>query len=132
LPKYVAQSLPVDKKDVYYKDLPGELIDAVWNEFLAVEFRHGLWFSEKHRSRTLAFEREHGITHVVVDEPQNSKSSVPAVWEIANADLAFVRLHGRNIGTWENKGLTTASERFDYWYEEPELKELVPSINALA
>lgn len=177
LPKYVAQSLPVDKMNVYYKDLPGELIDAVWNEFVAtlrplkdagklgvvlfqfppwflptqesaahmelcldrmqgyrvaVEFRHELWFSEKHRSRMVAFEREHGITHVVVDEPQGFKSSVPAVWEVTNSDIAVVRLHGRNIGTWEKKGLKSASERFDYWYEEPELRELLPSINSLA
>ena len=43
-----------------------------------------------------------------------------------------MRLHGRNHGTWEKKGLEVASERFDYWYDEGELKELVPNITALA
>jgi uncharacterized protein YecE (DUF72 family) len=33
LPKHVSESLPVAKKTVYYKDLPGELVDAVWSEF---------------------------------------------------------------------------------------------------
>jgi uncharacterized protein YecE (DUF72 family) len=36
LPKHVRESLPVDKKTVYYKDLPNELLDAVWSEFRAV------------------------------------------------------------------------------------------------
>ncbi len=35
LPKHVSESLPIDKKNVYYKDLPNELLDAVWSEFRA-------------------------------------------------------------------------------------------------
>ena len=177
LPKHVSESLPVTKKSVYYKDLPNELLDAVWSEFraalrplkeagklgvvlfqfppwflphkqslvhieqcvarmegfrLAVEFRHPMWFSERGRERTLAFEREHGIAHVVVDEPQGLKTSVPAIWEATCREVAIVRLHGRNHGTWEKKGLKAASERFDYWYDERELKELAPNIDALA
>ena len=177
LPKHVAESLPVsDKKTVYYKDLPSELIDAVWSEFraalrplkeagklgvvlfqfppwflphkeslahideclermegyqLAVEFRHQTWFNEKGRERTLAFERERGIVNVIVDEPQGLKTSVPPVWEVTNADVAMVRLHGRNHGTWEKKGLKAASDRFDYWYDNKELEKLVPEIKKL-
>src|SRR6476620_3907645 len=33
LPKYICESLPLDKKSLYYKDMPGELLDALWNEF---------------------------------------------------------------------------------------------------
>ena len=177
LPKHVSESLPVEKKTVYYKDLPNELIDAVWSEFraalrplkeagklgavlfqfppwflphkdsvghieqclermeghrIAVEFRHPMWFSERGRERTLTFEREREIVHVVVDEPQGLKTSVPAIWEVTSPDIAMVRLHGRNHGTWEKKGLKTASERFDYWYDEKELRELAPKIAALA
>ena len=36
LPKHVRESLEVDKKTVYYKDIPNELLDAVWSEFRAV------------------------------------------------------------------------------------------------
>jgi uncharacterized protein YecE (DUF72 family) len=175
LPKHVRESLPSDKKTIYYKDLPNELVDAVWSEFraalrplehagklgvvlfqfppwflphkeslshideclermegfrLAVEFRHPMWFA-KGVERTLAFERERGIVNVVVDEPQGTKTSVPAVWEVTCPDVAMVRLHGRNHATWERKGLKAASERFDYWYDEKELKELAPRIKAL-
>jgi uncharacterized protein YecE (DUF72 family) len=99
---------------------------------LAVEFRHPMWFSDRGRERTLAFERDRGIAHVIVDEPQGLKTSVPAIWEVTRPDIAVVRLHGRNHGTWEKKGLKAASERFDYWYDEQELKGLAPQIDAIA
>ena len=175
LPKHVRESLPVDKKTVYYKDLPNELLDAVWSEFraalqplkkagklgvvlfqfppwflphkeswvhiedcvermkgfqLAVEFRHAKWFDER-AARTVASLRKRGLVNVIVDEPQGLKTSVPAVWEVTNPELAMVRLHGRNHGTWEKKGLGAASERFDYWYDKKELQELAPNIEAL-
>jgi uncharacterized protein YecE (DUF72 family) len=37
---------------------------------LAVEFRNQTWFDARHVADTLAWERELGIVHVVVDEPQ--------------------------------------------------------------
>jgi len=54
------------------------------------------------------------------------------VWEVTNPELALVRLHGRNHGTWNRKGLTASSQRFDYDYEEGELKEIAASVKALA
>jgi len=177
LPKYICESLPLDKKSLYYKDMPGELLDALWNEFrnallplkeagklgivlfqfppwflankanlahieqcvarmsgfrLAVEFRNETWFYERTRERTFAFEREHGIAHVVVDEPQGFKSSIPAVWEVTCPDVAVVRLHGRNRDTWEKRGLAAASERFNYLYSEEEVVELARPVRTLA
>ena len=99
---------------------------------LAIEFRNRTWFEDKHRDEVLAFEREHGLTHVVVDEPQGFTSSIPAVWEITTSNLAIFRLHGRNTATWEKKGLAASSERFDYEYQESELREFVPSVRHLA
>ena len=177
-PKYIAESLPdKKKKTIYYKDLPSELIDALWNEFrntllplkqanklgtvlfqfppwflansanlahieqcvermdgftLAVEFRNETWFYERTRERTFAFERKHGIAHVVVDEPQGFKSSIPSVWTVTSPHLAVVRLHGRNRDTWEKKGLAAASDRFNYLYTDEELNELAGPIRSLA
>jgi uncharacterized protein YecE (DUF72 family) len=177
-PKYIAESLPdKKKKTIYYKDLPSELLDALWNEFrntllplkeanklgtvlfqfppwflansanlahieqcvermvgftLAVEFRNETWFYERTRERTFAFERKHRIAHVVVDEPQGFKSSIPSVWEVTSPDIAIVRLHGRNRDTWEKKGLAAASDRFNYLYREDEINELADSIQSLA
>ena len=177
-PKYIAESLPdKKKKTIYYKDLPSELIDALWNEFrntllplkqanklgtvlfqfppwflansanlahieqcvermdgftLAVEFRNETWFYERTRERTFAFERKHGIAHVVVDETQGFKSSIPSVWTVTSPHLAVVRLHGRNRDTWEKKGLAAASDRFNYLYTGDELNELAQPIRSLA
>ena len=43
-----------------------------------------------------------------------------------------VRLHGRNRGTWNVKGQTSASDRFNYDYPEDELRDMVPRIQQLA
>lgn len=177
LPKHIAESLPdPNKKTIYYKDLPNELRDALWSEFInalvplkqagklgvvlfqfppwftpspdnkahlaecvermkghlvAVEFRNAAWFGEGGTERTLRRLRDLGAAHVIVDEPQGFKSCIPAVWEVT-APVAVLRLHGRNHGTWEKKGLKAASERFDYYYTEDELRELVEPIKAVA
>jgi uncharacterized protein YecE (DUF72 family) len=99
---------------------------------LAVEFRNKSWFGERTRERTLAFERDHGMAHVVVDEPQGFSSSVPHVWEVTSPVLALVRLHGRNRETWAKKGLASAAERFDYLYSGAELEEIAQPVRLLA
>ena len=98
---------------------------------VTVEFRHGSWFNEKNRDRTLDFLSNHALPYVVVDEPQGFKSSVPAVLQVTSPDLAIVRFHGRNAETWERKGLTPA-ERFRYLYKEKELEEWVPKVRQVA
>ncbi len=86
---------------------------------LAVEFRRGDWMDEAHRDATLGLLADNGLTYVNVDEPQGFASSVPPTAE-ATADLAMVRFHGRNVETWEAKGIT-AAERFRYLYNQTEL-----------
>jgi len=97
---------------------------------IAVEFRHGSWFSEKSREQTLNFLRNNNLPFVCVDEPQGFNSSVPPVVE-ATADLSLVRFHGRNREMWEKKGVSVA-ERFNYLYSQEELTEWVPRIKELA
>jgi uncharacterized protein YecE (DUF72 family) len=100
---------------------------------VAVEFRNPTWFkSERHAARTLRFERENALVNVIVDEPQGIANTIPAVWEITHPNLAVVRLHGRNHGTWNRKGLTASSQRFDYDYEEPELTEIATQVEDLS
>jgi uncharacterized protein YecE (DUF72 family) len=98
---------------------------------IAVEFRNISWLGDRHREDVLAFEREHRLAHVVVDEPQGFSSSIPTVWEVTCPEVAAVRLHGRNRATWEKKGLT-AAERFNYLYADDELKEFVGPVHKLA
>ena len=99
---------------------------------LSAEFRNRTWFDGEATDKTLAFERRLNLVHTIVDAPQGFASSVPCVWEVTNPQLAIVRLHGRNRDTWNRKGLTAASERFDYWYSAEELAALAPAVKAIA
>ncbi len=43
-----------------------------------------------------------------------------------------MRLHGRNHETWNIKGATVASERFDYDYPDAELEAIAARVERLA
>ncbi|WP_296653656.1 DUF72 domain-containing protein [Paraburkholderia sp.] len=99
---------------------------------MAVEFRNRSWFDDAHAASTLAFERERALVHVVADEPQGPANTIPLVWEVTNDTLALVRLHGRNQATWNIKGATASSERFNYDYNDDELADLAEEIRKIA
>jgi uncharacterized protein YecE (DUF72 family) len=96
-----------------------------------VEFRHRSWLDDENRESTLAFLEELGATHVVTDAPKTeAKNLVPTV-VAATSPLAYVRMHGRNAGTW-NVRSGSASDRFDYLYSDDELKEWVEPLRGLS
>lgn len=178
LPKDVRRALgPTSRKNLYYKDLPAELRDELWQQFqlgleplrragklgvvlfqfppwfmpsgvqfdhirecqaklagtqIALEFRNRTWFEGDRPERVWQFLRDNCLAHVVVDEPQGFSSSVPQLWEATCPAIAVVRLHGRNRDTWEQKGLKSSGERFNYLYGEDELKGLAEEIRELA
>lgn len=89
---------------------------------MAVEFRQGSWLTEHHRDQVFRFLRDNGIAYVSSDEPQyGTLVTVPFIPE-ATTDIAYLRLHGRNKGTWLLRGVET-SLRYDYLYGTSELKE---------
>lgn len=96
---------------------------------LAIEFRDRAWLEPP--DETLAWLRDRDLPMVIVDAPGGFDSSMPAVLETTASDLAVVRFHGRNSETWEAKG-QTAAERFNYRYDEQELREWVAPIRAVA
>ena len=100
---------------------------------VSVEFRQRSWFDGDHAiASTLAFERELGVVHTVVDGPQGFANSVPDLWEVTHPGHALVRLHGRNADTWNISGATDSSERFNYDYRDEELSPLARKIERLA
>ncbi|MBU6493503.1 MAG: DUF72 domain-containing protein [Burkholderiales bacterium] len=99
---------------------------------LSIEFRHRSWFTPEHRDKVLRFLADRGLVHTVVDEPQGFVNSVPAIWEVTSAELAVVRMHGRNAATWNRKGLGSSAARFNYDYSDAELAELAGKIKQLA
>jgi uncharacterized protein YecE (DUF72 family) len=108
-------------------------VERMAGHTLSVEFRQRSWFDGEHAiASTLAFERELGVVHTVVDGPQGFANSVPAVWEATHPKYALVRLHGRNADTWNIKGARDSSERFNYDYSDAELGELAQQVTRLA
>ena len=107
-------------------------VERMAGHTLSVEFRHQSWFAGEQAAGTLAFERELGVVHTVVDGPQGFSNSVPTIWEATHPQFALLRLHGRNTGTWNIKGATAASDRFNYDYDEVELNEIADQVTRLA
>jgi uncharacterized protein YecE (DUF72 family) len=97
-----------------------------------VEFRHRSWLDDENRAGTLVFLERNGMTHVVTDAPQmpDAKNIVPTVAALTSPTV-YVRMHGRNASTWNVRG-RSAAERFDYLYEEDELREWVEPLRELA
>ncbi|MDD2677303.1 MAG: DUF72 domain-containing protein [Methylacidiphilaceae bacterium] len=98
---------------------------------IAVEFRNATWFSSGRTEETLRWEGEHGFIPVIVDEPQGTRASVPALWTIPESEIAVVRLHGRNQQTWTARNLSSAAERFRYLYDDGELRQLAAGVRSL-
>lgn len=109
-----------------------QCVQRLAGHLVAVEFRNASWLGDERRARTLAWERELGVAHVVVDEPQGVGHYTQPVWELANPALAIVRLHGRNAEAWDAKGLTAASDRFNYDYPDHELADIATRARQLA
>ncbi len=98
---------------------------------IAVEFRNATWFSGGRAEETLRWEDRHGFIPVIVDEPQGTRASVPALWTIPPSEVAVVRLHGRNPETWTARNLASAADRFRYLYDDAELREIARGVRSL-
>ena len=125
LPPYVVRKPP----SLDYLTWAREQLDG---DEMLVEFRHVSWLEEAARAETLAFLEQLGAAHVIVDAPriEGAKNVVPTVLAVTSP-TAYVRLHGRNAGTWNKRG-GSAAERFDYLYPREELQEWVEPLRELA
>lgn len=98
---------------------------------IGVELRDASWLSEKQREHTSRFLRARRVTQVVTDESQGRRSSVPAVWT-ATADVAVLRLHGRQRRSPKKRVLPSAQQRVAYRYTDEELKSFLQPVMQLA
>jgi len=97
---------------------------------LAVELRNRGWVEGDERERTLEFFRARQLVWIAVDMPRVDGSSImPAVDEVTNPRLAYLRLHGRRADWAE---LKTQEERHTYEYRANELEEIAARVRALA
>jgi uncharacterized protein YecE (DUF72 family) len=84
------------------------------------------------RAETLSFLEDIVASYVTVDAPKSdtAKNLIPTVPAVTSG-TAYVRFHGRNLGTWNKRG-GSAADRFDYLYSDAELEEWVPTLKEFA
>jgi uncharacterized protein YecE (DUF72 family) len=89
---------------------------------LVFELRNQTWLKDQ----TFQFLEKNGLGFCIVDEPKLSKL-MPYLPRMTS-EIGYFRLHGRNPN-WFN---VPASVRYDYLYNEAELKEFVPDIQDIS
>ncbi|WP_269411014.1 DUF72 domain-containing protein [Lentibacillus daqui] len=103
---------------------------------VALEFRHQSWFSDAFRADTLAFIKQEGWIHTIVDEPQAGERSIPTVPVVTDENLALVRMHGRNVYGWNKPNGADNNSwrevRYLYRYNNAELSEWKDRIKQLS
>jgi uncharacterized protein YecE (DUF72 family) len=106
--------------------------EQLGDDEMLVEFRHRSWLDDDNRAASLGFLERIGAGYVVVDAPRSdtARNLVPTV-VATTSPTAYVRFHGRNLGTWNKRG-GSAAERFDYLYSDEELGEWVEPLRELA
>jgi uncharacterized protein YecE (DUF72 family) len=121
---------------IVYKDSSLEYLewarDRLGGDEMLVEFRHRSWLDDENRAASLAFLERIRAGYVVVDAPRSDTAMnlVPTV-VATTSPTAYVRFHGRNLGTWNKRG-GSAAERFDHLYTDEELGEWVGPLRELA
>jgi uncharacterized protein YecE (DUF72 family) len=108
------------------------LIAALADYDLAIEFRNRNWAIGDQLQSTIDFVRKHRAIFVNVDAPESDHFTVmPSdVDEVANPNVAYLRLHGRNAKAYTT-GKTVAA-RFDYDYNDNEIGEVAERSKKLA
>ena len=89
-----------------------------------VEFRHSGWLRGTVYETLAAMD----LGFVNCDMPSIRGLMPPT--DVVTSDIAYVRLHGRNVGSWYDHD--QAWERYDYSYSDQELTEWVPRLLDIA
>ena len=109
----------------------GRIIERLTPLRTAVEFRHVSWADPGQREAAAEMLAERDAAWVCVDAPRiDVASAMPPIVEVTCPELAYLRLHGRNAGTWQ--GSRTVAERFDWQYSDEELGEWVGPVIDMA
>ena len=108
------------------------LIQMLSGYELAIEFRNRNWVLGDQLQSTIDFVRAHRAIFVNVDAPASDHFTVMRsdADEVTNANVAYLRLHGRNAKAYIT-GKTVAA-RFDYNYSDEEIAEVAERSKKLA
>jgi uncharacterized protein YecE (DUF72 family) len=107
------------------------IIDRIHPLRTAVEFRNASWADTGEREAAVEMLSARDAAWVCVDAPRiDVPSAMPPIVEVTCADLAYLRLHGRNAATWQ--GSRSVAERFDWQYSDEELGEWLDPVLDMA
>ena len=107
------------------------VVDGFAPHPVAIELRHKGWLDPPRREDTLGWMEAHGAAFVAVDVPEGpAVTLLPNLDAVTRADLAYLRLHGRDYDAWA-RGRSVA-ERFAYVYSSREVEELAGRARGLA
>ena len=112
------------------RDYIAQSVGLLAPDRVAVEFRHASWVEPEMVATTLDLLTSLGASYVCVDEPRLEGPTVLPPLAAATADAAYVRFHGRNAATW-NARVSSAAERFKYYYSQEELAQWVEPVRHL-
>lgn len=98
-------------------------IEILKNIKIIVEFRSKEWIDDE----ILSILQENDAGFCNVDEPDIS-NLMPQT-SITTSDIGYIRFHGKTKDKWFEH--TTAAERYDYEYNEQELREWMPKIKEI-
>jgi uncharacterized protein YecE (DUF72 family) len=101
------------------------LLDAAAGWPLVVEVRHISWDDD----RAAAWMRERGAGWCVVDQPRVGSSTAPPRARVT-AEIAYMRLHGRNEASWFDAG-AGRDARYDYLYTLETLRPLAEAARGM-
>lgn len=99
------------------------LLDALWPLPRVVEFRNDEWAGERVYDEL----EKRGIGCVMVDRPD--LPGLPPMDQRVTGSIGYVRFHGRNSEQWWSGDNVS---RYDYLYEEDELRTWVPRLKVMA
>jgi uncharacterized protein YecE (DUF72 family) len=102
-----------------------QLVERFRDYPLVLEVRHRSW-DTPHIYELL---RELGVGFCNIDQPQVSYSL--GLTRQVTSDVGYLRLHGRNAGTWFQDE-ANRDARYDYLYSAPELEEITEALLSIA
>jgi uncharacterized protein YecE (DUF72 family) len=105
-----------------------EYLDRLLRQFIeyprVVEVRDSSW----NNADTLAEFTQRNVAFCNIDQPVLGRSLAPT--EHVTADIAYVRLHGRNYDQWFDSD--NRNDRYNYLYKEKELEGWKEKIQSIA
>ncbi len=107
------------------------LLEVLRPRRTAIELRNRRWVDEERAPETLGWFSDHEVAFVCVDAPPSDATPVmPPIDAVTRDDLAYVRIHGRNVdGYLHGKSV---AERFGWIYGDAELEEVAERAHGLA